>query len=173
MAIAITLKEYFEHENIRYDTIKHRRTFTTLDSSRTAHLPAANVAKAVILESVTGDYLMASLPANSRVSLTDVNDLMGKYYHLANEHTLQELFPDCAKGAIPAMGAAYKMSMIVDNSLLTVDSVYIESGDHRNFIKISNNEYSDLVEDMPHGVIRGRNMGAPQLWERTNINWHI
>ncbi|WP_232784166.1 YbaK/EbsC family protein [Moritella sp. Urea-trap-13] len=173
MAIAITLKEYFEHENIHYDTIKHRRAFTSLDSSRTAHLPAGNVAKAVVLESVTGDYLMASLPANSRVSLTDVNDIMGKYYYLANEQKLQELFPDCAKGAVPAMGAAYNMSMIVDDSLLTENSVYIESGDHRNFIKLSNNEYKVLVKDMSHGDIRGRNMGAPRIWERTNVNWRI
>jgi len=173
MAIAITLKEYFEHENIHYDTIKHRRTFTTLDSSRTAHLPAGNVAKAVVLESVTGDYLMASLPANSRVSLIDVNNLMGKYYSLVSEHKLRGLFPDCAKGAIPAMGTAYNMSMIVDDSLLTADSIYIESGDHQNFLKLSNNEYSDLVEEMSHGDIRGKNMGAPRIWERTNINWRI
>ncbi|MBL1417978.1 MAG: deacylase [Moritella sp.] len=173
MAIAITLKEYFEHENIHYDTIKHRRTFTTLDSSRSAHLPAGNVAKAVVLESITGDYLMASLPANSRVSLTGVSQIMGKYYYLANEQRLQALFPDCVKGAIPAMGSAYDMSMIVDDSLLTADSVYIESGDHQNFLKLSNQEYSDLVEDMSHGDIRGKTMGAPRIWERTNINWRI
>ena len=173
MAIAITLKEYFEHEDIHYDTIKHRRAFTSLDSSRSAHLPAGNVAKAVVLESVTGDYLMASLPANSRVSLTDVSDIMGKYYYLASEQKLQELFPDCAKGAIPAIGSAYNMNMIVDDSLLAADSIYIESGDHCNFLKLNHDEYNDLVEDMSHGDIRGKNMGAPRIWERTNINWHI
>jgi len=173
MAIAITLKEYFDHEHIHYDTIKHRRAFTSLDSSRSAHLPAGNVAKAVVLESVTGDYLMASLPANSRLSLTDVNDIMGKYYYLANEQKLQGLFPDCSKGAIPAMGTAYNMDMIVDDRLLTADSVYIESGDHQNFLKLSNQEYNDLVENNLHGDIRGKNMGAPRIWERTNINWRI
>jgi len=168
MAIAITLKQYFEHEDIHYDTIKHRRTFTTLDSSRTAHLPAGNVAKAVVLESVTGDFLMASLPANSRVSLTDVNEIMGKYYYLANEQKLLALFPDCAKGAIPAMGAAYNMNMIVDDSLLAANAVYIESGDHQHFLKLNNQEYSDLVRNMSHGDIRGNSMGAPRIWERTN-----
>ena len=71
------------------------------------------------------------------------------------------------------MGSAYDMSMIVDDSLLTADSVYIESGDHQNFLKLSNQEYSDLVEDMSHGDIRGKTMGAPRIWERTNINWRI
>lgn len=173
MAIAITLKEYFEHENIHYDTISHRKTLTSLDSSRSAHLPADNVAKAVVLESITGDFLMASLPANSRVSLTNINNLTDKYYYLASEKKLQELFPDCAKGAIPAMGSAYNMNMIVDDSLLTAESVYIESGDHEHFLRLDHQEYCELMENTSHGDIRGRNIGAPRLSERTDFDWHI
>lgn len=173
MAIAITLKEYFADENIHYDTITHRRALTLLDSSRSAHLPAEKVAKAVILQNEDGDYLMASLPANSRLSLTGVNALTGKHYDLVSEQKLQELFPDCSQGAIPAMGAPYKMNMLIDESLLTSESVYIESGDHKNLLKLSHQEYNHLVEPMSHGNIRGANIGAPRMWERTGRNWQI
>lgn len=173
MAIAMTLKEYFENEDIHYDIIKHRKAFSSLDSSRTAHLPAEKVAKAVVLQNDEGDYLMASLPANSHVSLTEINELTGKHYHLVDEDALQDLFPDCSIGAIPAMGGPYNMSMLIDESLLTAEFIYIESGDHENLLKLSHQEYTDLVAKMPHGHIRGANIGAPRIWERTGKNWPI
>jgi Ala-tRNA(Pro) deacylase len=73
MAIKIILKENFENKNIHYDTIKHRKSFAILDSSRSAHLPADKVAKAVVLQSEDGDYLMASLPEN-RHKLAHISD---------------------------------------------------------------------------------------------------
>ncbi|WP_028864038.1 YbaK/EbsC family protein [Psychromonas aquimarina] len=173
MAIAITLKEYFENEDVHYDTIKHRRAKTLLDSSRSAHLPAGKVAKAVVLQSEDGDYLMASLPANSRVSLTEVNDFTGKQYHLVSEEKLLELFPDCSQGAVPAMGTPYNMSMLIDESLLASDSVYIESGDHESLLKLSHQEYSSLIENMAHSSIQGANIGSPRIWSRTGRNWQI
>jgi Ala-tRNA(Pro) deacylase len=173
MAIAITLEEYFAGEKIHYDTIEHHRALTTLDSSRSAHLPAGKVAKAVILENEDGDYLMASLPANFHLSLTNVNQLTGKHYDLVNECKLQELFPDCSYGAIPAVGNPYKMKMLVDESLLNADTVYIESGDHEHLLKLDHQEYSQLVAQMAHGNICGANIGAPRLSERTGQNWRI
>ena len=173
MAIAITLKEYLANEKIHYDTIKHHKALTLLDSARSAHLPAEKVAKAVVLQSEDGDYLMASLPANSHLSLTDVNALTGKHYDLVSEQKLRELFPDCSQGAIPAMGTPYKISMLVDESLLASETVYIESGDHENLLKLSHQEYSNLVAQMSHGNIRGAYIGAPRIWERTGRNWQI
>jgi len=173
MAIAITLKEYFANESIHYETIKHHRALTLLDSSRSAHLPAEKVAKAVVLQSEDGDYLMATLPANSHLSLTDVNKLTGKHYALLNEQKLQELFPDCSQGAIPALGTPYKIKMLVDDSLLTSDTIYIESGDHKNLLKLKGQEYSSLVAQMAHGAIRGANIGAPRISERSGKSWQI
>jgi len=173
MGIAITLKEYFDKQNIHYDTVKHRCTFTALDSSRTAHIPAKEVAKAIVLQSDDGDYLMASVPANSRLSLTDVNDITGKHYQLVNEQLLQGLFPDCSLGAIPAMGTAYNMQMLVDESLLATDNVYIESGDHQSFVKLNGQEYSHLMNTMSHAEICGANIGSPRIWERKGRHWEF
>jgi Ala-tRNA(Pro) deacylase len=79
MGIAITLKEYFNNAIIHYNTVKHRRALTLLNASCSAHLPAEEVAKAVVLQNKEGDYPMASVPANSRLSLTAVNNLTGKH----------------------------------------------------------------------------------------------
>lgn len=171
MAIAMTLKEYFSNEKIHYDMVKHRRALTLLDSSRSAHLPAEEVAKAVVLQNEDGDYLMASVPANSRLSLTNVNNITGKHYKLVSEHKLCELFSDCAQGAIPAMGTPYKVNMLIDDSLLASETVYIESGDHKNLLKLNHQEYKNLVAKMAHGNIRGADVGVPSLRERKSHDW--
>jgi Ala-tRNA(Pro) deacylase len=173
MGIAITLKEYFDNQNIHYDTVQHRRTSTALDSSRAAHIPAQEVAKAVVLQSDDGDYLMASVPADSHLSLRDVNEVTGKHYQLVSELQLQELFPDCSQGAIPAIGVPYNMEMLVDNSLLATDAIYIESGDHKNFLKLSSQEYCNLMSKMSHAEIRGSNIGSPRTWEKSGTYWDI
>lgn len=173
MAIAITLKEYFDNNHTQYNFITHRTTKTALDSSRTAHLPAEKVSKAVMLESKHGDYLMACVPANSRLSLSQVQQITGKSYELMAEDNLNELFPDCANGAIPALGKPYQIDMLIDDSLLASDDVYIESGDHRHLIAFKHHDYANLVEQARHGNIRGNNVGAPRIWERTNLDWSI
>ncbi|ABM04545.1 YbaK/prolyl-tRNA synthetase associated region [Psychromonas ingrahamii 37] len=150
---------------LRYG-FKHRRALTLLDSSRSAHLSAHEVTKVVVLQNEEGDYLMASVPANSRLSLIGVNNLTGKHYRLVSENKLQELFPDCSPGAIPAIGHPYKLKMLIDNSLLTSETVYIESGDHQNLLKLTHQEYNHLVAKMLHGNIRGTHVGAPHLRKR-------
>lgn len=95
---------------------------------------------------------MASLPANSRLSLNQVHNITGKHYTLVSEEKLRELFPDCASGAIPAMGNgqwamgnAYHIKMLVDDSLLVAEDIYIASGDHKNLVKLEHHDYANIL----------------------------
>lgn len=165
MAISITLNEYLSQHDIDYELIRHRRTSSALDSSLSAHLPTTQVAKAVILQSREGEYLMATLPADHQLSIDDVNTTMGKEYQLVNEWQLDKLFPDCKRGAIPGIGNAYKMKMMVDNALLKAEQVYIEGGDHRYLVKIDHKQYTEMVSLMPHANICGQAVDAPEFVE--------
>ncbi|WP_448548737.1 aminoacyl-tRNA deacylase [Thalassotalea fusca] len=118
MTIAITLEEFFAREHVNYEVIKHRPTATALDSSISAKLPPEQVAKAVILEDSDGGFLMASVPAKRRVSVNQLNTLTNRHYKLLSETRLIDLFPDCKKGAIPCVGKAYNLKMMVDDELL-------------------------------------------------------
>ena len=171
MAITITLNEYLSQHNIDYELIKHRHTTSSLDSSCSAHLPTAQVAKAVILQSKDGEYLMATLPADHQLSISDVNKVMGKEYRLVNEWRLHELFPDCEQGAIPSIGEAYKMKMMIDDVLLNAEQVYIEAGDHRYLVKIAHEQYAQMMSAVPHANICGRDIGPPKFTESLSSKW--
>lgn len=171
MAIAITLNEYLTNNHINYDLISHRHTDSSLDSSRSAHIPSRQLAKAVVLQNEDGDYLMASLSAGNRLSLGRVAELTGKDYRLVSQRKLLELFPDCDKGAVPGIGKAYHMDMLVDDELLDMDPVYIESGDHQHLLKLDHRQYSAILSAMRHGQISGSAIGYPKLAEQADTEW--
>jgi len=173
MAIAISFNDYLSSKNINYELIQHRHTCSSLDSSCTAHLPTSEVAKAVILQSSAGDYLMATLSSGHRLSIEQVNKLMGEEYHLVNEVRLGELFPDCQQGAIPSIGEAYQIKMLVDDSLLNTKNVFIEAGDHQHLVKISHQQYIDMLSEQPHGNICGAVIGRPKMAEHLSSEWRM
>ncbi len=136
MAISISFNEYLKNHDIDYELVEHRQTRSSFDSSTSAHVPSAEVAKTIILQASDDSYLMSTLSVDHKLSLAQVNQLTGKNYHLLNETRLSELFPDCEQGAIPSIGEVFSLDMLVDDSLLWAKKVYIEAGDHRHFIKV-------------------------------------
>ena len=66
----------------------------------------------------------------------------------AKEYELTVLFPDCAVGAVPALGNAYKLQTIVDESMKArSDDIYFEAGDHEELIRVSSDQFRRLTVD--------------------------
>lgn len=173
MAISISFNEYLTNHNIDYELVKHRHTRSSFDSSCSAHLPSDEVTKAIILQCSDGGYLMSTLSVGHKLSIAQVNQLTGKNYHLLNETRLSELFPDCEQGAIPSVGEAFAIDMLVDNSLLRAKQVYIEAGDHRHLIKIEQQEFAKMLAKVPHGNISGAVVGYPKMVEHLSSEWRM
>ncbi|NQY64194.1 MAG: YbaK/EbsC family protein [Alteromonadaceae bacterium] len=173
MAISISFIDYLSKHDIDYELISHRHTTSSIDSSFTAHLPSEQVAKAIILQSNDGDYLMASLSVGHRLSISQVNELTGKQYNLVNEVRLSELFPDCEQGAIPGIGEIFKINMLVDDALLNAEQIYIEAGDHCHLVKINQRQYTNILLDIPHGNICGATIGRPKMAEHLSSEWRL
>jgi Ala-tRNA(Pro) deacylase len=168
MAVAITLEQYLSDHNIDYKLVEHKATSSTLDSAKASHIPPAKVSKAVVLQSDQGNYLLASVPANSRVSLTKVDQMTGEHFHLVSERALLELFPDCQRGAVPAAGTPYRLKMLIDDSLLKEDAIYLESGDHQHLVQLDQQNYHKLVGETGHGAITGIVLGQHKHFSKTN-----
>jgi Ala-tRNA(Pro) deacylase len=71
---------------------------------------------------------------------------------LASEQEVGRLFPDCELGAIPAIGWAYGLDVIVDDRLATQGEIWFEAGDHRSLIEVGGDQFRRLLEAAPHGV---------------------
>lgn len=145
MAISGTVRRYLEDKGIDFDVVVHPHTTSSLLTAETAHIDPAKIAKGVALEDTQG-VLLAVLPASRELDLHILENQIGRRLRLVSEARLRELFPDCQIGAVPALGPAYGVGTIVDESLRTQDEVYFEAGDHEELIHIREDQFERLME---------------------------
>ena len=94
MAIAKTLTRYLDQRCIDYYTVDHNHSHTTRTSARISHLPAHQMAKAVVLRDHAG-FVISVIPGNRTVEVDWVNEvLLGRKLKVAKEDELRELFQE-------------------------------------------------------------------------------
>ena len=151
MAIALTLQEFLDWEEVKYTVIKHPFTLTSINTAEAAHIPADHLAKTVLLVDEEG-FVMVVVPADQHVDVDRLRKIFNRRFVLASEREIEELFYDCEQGAIPALGEAYGFEMLVDDKLLLEnEDIYIEGGDHCALIRINGRDFQQLMSHAEHG----------------------
>jgi Ala-tRNA(Pro) deacylase len=150
MAISTTLREYLEQQQVTYELIPHPRTGSSMESAQEAHVPGNRLAKAVIIRE-DDDYSMVVVPSVEHVDLAMLREGFGHGVELATEPELDDLFPDCASGAVPPIGPAWGMDTYLDECLLEEDEVYFEAGDHEDLVRVTGEQFVKLLGDARRG----------------------
>jgi Ala-tRNA(Pro) deacylase len=150
MSIAPTLQRYLDHKSIEYDLIAHAPTTSSAPTAEACHISGDRLAKAVVVRTRNG-YVLAVLPASHHIRSPDLKTQLGEDYRLANEHELDQLFQDCAPGAVPPVGECYGLDVVVEDSIREQPEVYLEGGDHVTLVHMSQAQFGRLVEGAPHG----------------------
>lgn len=146
MTIAKKLQDYIDGQGIAYDTVPHHRTSTSSQSAQAAHIPGSRLAKSVVIHHETG-YVLAVVPSTHRIELSTLQDVMNRRLGLASEEEVSSLFADCDTGAVPPVGPAYDVPVILDESLDNASDVYFEGGDHRTLVHTSGPDFRNLMKD--------------------------
>jgi Ala-tRNA(Pro) deacylase len=146
MGIAIGLARYLAERSVPYEVIEHPHTETALQSAQTSRIPPDRIAKAVVLKGGDG-FMLAVLPASCHIQFGELRKALGRDMDFANEEQVETLFFDCELGAIPALGAAYGLKVIVDDSLISQPEIYLEGGDHTSLVHISKAVFQELFAD--------------------------
>ena len=150
MTIAARVQHYLDDCGVDYEILEHARTMTSMRTAEAGHISGERLAKAVVLKS-DGGYTMAVLPASCHLRLGEVQDYLDRPVGLATEAEVGQLFVDCEFGAIPAIGRAYGLEMIVDDSLAEQPEIYFEGGDHMSLIHVNATGFQRLTADARHG----------------------
>ena len=152
MAIAKTLIKYLDSRGIVYSMVEHAHTATSYDTAHAAHIPAHQLAKAVVLKDQEG-FVVGVVPANHSLEISWVNEELNRNLQLASEDEFKSFFADCEPGAVPALGDAYGLNVIWDNGLSYTTDVYIEAGDHEHLFCLDRKSFKKLMESLPHSII--------------------
>jgi Ala-tRNA(Pro) deacylase len=155
MAIAYTVEKYLNQHRVPYQVVSHPRAVTSLKTAAAANIRPDMLAKAVLLEDDQG-YVVAVLPATHHIKMNMLRRQMGRNIRMASEDEIAELFTDCEIGAIPALGPAYGIETVWDDSLAGQSGVYFEAGDHEELIRVSAKGFVDMLGTARHGQFTSR-----------------
>ena len=149
MTIAPTLRHYLDEVKADYDVVVHTPTKSALENAQSCDIPPEQIAKAVLLDTADDEHLLAVIPSDRKVELSELRSELGRKPRLADEAEVGRLFQDCELGAIPPVG--YGVTTIVDDSLERQSDVYFEAGDHRSLVHMEGAEFARVVKDARHG----------------------
>jgi Ala-tRNA(Pro) deacylase len=145
MSISLRLSNYLLQNSARYQVCPHNHSRSSAETARLAHVPEHQLAKSVMLEDERG-CVLAVVPADTRVQLGTLARLLGRPdLRLSDETKIATLFDDCELGAVPAFGMVWGLETIVDDELERNLEVYVESGDHERLLRLSSEQFSNLM----------------------------
>lgn len=146
MAMAISLREFFDSHPLSYEILTHKHSESSLDNAVTAHLPGNMVAKSVLLKD-EDEYLLAVLPSTRRLNLGLLHQLLNRHVGLATQDEVASVFSDCEIGVIPPTGLLYDINTFVDEALLAQSDIYFEAGDHEHLVHMDREGFGKLMGD--------------------------
>jgi len=149
MAVSAHLRSYLDDHAVRFEPVPHSPTFEMARAAHAAHVSGKNVAKGVMVRT-DGEYLVAVLPASRKLDMDSLGRFLGRKVTLASETEAASRLPDCELGAIPPLGGAYGLDMVVDDDMFVDEDVLFEGGDHRTLIAVDPADWRRLVGDARH-----------------------
>lgn len=139
--ISQRLKQFLEQENVPYQVIEASGSLPLGTDG-----PGKDWAKIIIVRAGTSD-VMVVIPASCELDLEKLCILFdASEIAVENEDQYAALFPDCEAGAMPAIGRLYGLSCLVDETLLDGPSVCFKGGSHREWVRISSDEYWRIAQ---------------------------
>ena len=151
MTVPTRLSSYIDRCGASYELCAHEPSRTSAETAHRAHVLPHQLAKPVILEDELG-FVMAVVPADKSVAVEEVAYMLGrKDLRLSHEDRIARVFDDCERGAVPPVGMAWGLETIVDEALEGHDVVYLEAGDHESLLRMSGEQFRELMRGQPHG----------------------
>ncbi|MBC8338261.1 MAG: YbaK/EbsC family protein [Alphaproteobacteria bacterium] len=145
MGMAITVQDYLDEMEAVYDVIEHPYAPTSIGAAGRAHLPPERLAKGVVVKDENGVLTLTVVPSDRNVDLESLKETLQHDVELATEDEVIGKFDDCDPGAVPPLGNAYALRVLLDDDLMTQDQVYFESGDHRHLVHVNGEEFRRIM----------------------------
>jgi len=141
----MNLQTYLDEHGVNYRLSRHQAAYTSQDLAASEHISGKKVIKPVVIRA-DGEWIMCALPASYRIDLDELkSQLRVKNVALADEPTLQRLFPECELGAEPPIGTLFGMPTLMDESLTADETVTFQAGTHTDAVTMSLAEYRRLA----------------------------
>ena len=139
------LKKFLDNNDVKYVSISHLPAYTAQAIAESANIPGKELAKTVIVR-IDDKFAMAVLPACSQVHLGHLKvAVSASHVELATEVEVENLFPDCEKGAMPPFDNLYDINVYVAEQLTEDEEIAFSAGSHTEVVRMSYKDLDTLV----------------------------
>lgn len=159
------LVRFLRKKKIHFEIRKHPKAFSSEETAQAAHVPGTALVKTVIVNAV-GKHVMAILPSNRTVDLFKLSEVLGKNdLYIETEKEFKDLFAGCEAGALPPFGSLYGMPCYIDQRLYSQDFLYINAGNHEEYLEVPADEFLRAVK----GIAADFTVPGKKLHEKARI----
>lgn len=140
------IREWLKEKKVPFRSIVHPARFTAQEVAEASRVTGYELAK-VIVANADGRFVMAVVPAPSRLSISKLARVLGaREVRLAAEEEFGPLFPGCEKGAMPPFGEIYGLEMIVDPSLARLPEIAFNASTHTETLALGWTDYERVAK---------------------------
>ncbi len=146
MEIHRWVPDVLDQNNIRYQVLKHEKTYRSQDLAKKEGVSGHRVAKVVVVI-VDGRPVSMVLPASRMVSLAKLRDIFDTDdVGIATERQIQRYYPDCEVGAIPPLNHWEDIELIMDPTMSVEGEILFQGGNHTEAIKVDFDDWFFLAK---------------------------
>lgn len=143
------MERFLDKHMIPFDLVAHPHSQTSAETARAAGVALDRVAKGVLLDSIDCQ-MVAMIPADQEVQLGKLRQDVGVEFSLADEASVNRLFPECEPGVVPGLPNAWGVEIVWDDALMAQPDIYLEAGDHERLLHIETRFLREAFGDAPH-----------------------
>lgn len=142
--------DFLQTRRVWFETFFHYPASSATRLAGSIHVSGWSVAKSVLVKAGE-DYMLAVLPATSRVDLDSLGAALQAVpgsLRLATADELVRIFANCEPGAIPAFGRLYGLRTVVDASLADAGVIVLGTNLRHLGLRMQFRDYEGLVEPL-------------------------
>jgi HD-like signal output (HDOD) protein/prolyl-tRNA editing enzyme YbaK/EbsC (Cys-tRNA(Pro) deacylase) len=146
MALSKTVETELKKYHLAYKLHTHEQGAGLAQVVSSLDLPKENVLRGVLLREPKGKVLLAVLPLDRLIDFQAIERETGLQFSPLPIKHAKTFFPDCAEATIPPLAKAYRLEMLLDESVGKLDRVYFEGGAGIGFVELSIRNFLTLSE---------------------------
>jgi Ala-tRNA(Pro) deacylase len=145
MATATWVRNELAGKGVAFQELHHPEAYTAQQLAQHEHVSGHRVAK-VVCVMADGRPFELVLPASRRVDLDRVRDLLSAgEVRLATEQEIEQHFPDCEVGAMPALRHWRGVEVLMDGNLCCGGDIVLTAGTHTDAIRMRFDDWFEMV----------------------------
>jgi Ala-tRNA(Pro) deacylase len=147
MTMPTKLVEFLETHHLKYETIAHSETQTSLATVNWINCDAAQLAKIIVCEIDNYRTSLFLLPAAEVMDLKELKkNINAKKINILPETKLEEIFNDCEIGAQPTYGSLYNLPTFLPEHSDKNKDIYFNAGTHTDVLRVPYSEFDDVEQ---------------------------